>query len=312
MSRPVALAATALSAAVLALASPGASPASAQSVASGEAAAPVNPAAPALSPTLAKLRQIETFTPALGARLTARNVARLSARDLVVVDGEEATAAQVKRLQRRGAIVLGYLSVGTVESWRSWFSQLKPHRLAPLGDWEGERYTDLSAPAARDALADTIAPELLAKGFDGLFLDSLDVVEEYPAQAAGALDVVTRLSKRVRDGGGVLMAQNADTVIDAFVPFLDAWNREDPTGTYDFGAKRYLPTDVPGRRLARATVKRLISSGLVVTTTDYYRSPTEHDAKRAVRISCKAGSVPFVGEITLAKVPAKPQRCPAA
>lgn len=309
MSRPVALTAAALSAAALALASPGASPASAQSVAPAETAAP---AAPVLSPTLAKLRQIETFTPALGARLTARNVARLSTRDLVVVDGEDASAAQVKRLKRRGAIVLGYLSVGTVESWRSWFSQLKPHRLAPLGDWEGERYTDLSAPAARDALADTIAPDLLAKGFDGLFLDSLDVVEEYPAQAAGALDVVTRLSKRVRDGGGVLMAQNADTVIDPFVPFLDAWNREDPTGTYDFGAKRYLPTDVPGRRLARATVRRLISSGLVVTTTDYYRSPTEHDAKRAVRISCKAGSVPFVGEITLSKVPAKPQRCPAA
>ena len=262
-----------------------------------------------LSLTQQQLRVAETFVPALGVELTKTNISRLSRRDLVVVDGELTTASQVKRLQANGAIVLAYLSVGSVESWRTWFPLLKDYRLDEIGDWEGERYTDVSNAAARDALADTIAPKLLAKGFNGLFLDWVSMVEDHPTQQAGMLDLVTRLSTHVHAAGGILMAQNGDGVIDPYVPLLDAWNREDPTGTYDFGKKQYVHTDEAGRRLARVTIKRLRSAGLVVTTTDYYGSSTSPDAKRAVRIACKAGALPFVGDIALAKVPKKAARC---
>lgn len=265
--------------------------------------------APTRSPAQQQLHEAKTFIPALGAPLTAKNVARLARRDVVVIDGELTTSGEVKRLKARGALVLAYLSVGSVESWRTWFPQLKDYRLDEIGDWDGERYTDVSDPGARDALADKIAPQLLAKGFDGLFLDWVSMVEDHPAQQAGMLDLVTRLSTRVRAGGGVLMAQNGDTVIDPFLPLLDGWNREDPTGTYDFGKKRYVATDEAGRRLARTTIKRLIARGLVVTATDYFASPTSADAKRAVRIACQAGALPFVGDITLENVPKTAPRC---
>lgn len=273
-------------------------------------AASLVPAAGSAAPTTKqRLLAAKTFVPALGAPLTATNVRRLAARDLVVVDGDETTSGQVQRLRAKGAVVLAYLSVGSVESWRTWFPKLEDYRLEELGDWDGERYTDVSKPEARDALADEIAPAILAKGFDGLFLDNIDMVEDHAAQQPGMVDLVQRLSTRVRAEGHVLMAQNADVSIDPFAPLLDAWNREDPTGTYDFERKRYQPTDEAGRRLARATIKKLRAAGLLVTTTDYFGSPTSAQAKRAIRIACKAGAVPFVGEITLAKVPAKPARC---
>lgn len=264
---------------------------------------------PQRSPAQQQLQQTKTFIPALGVNLTDRTIARLAKRDLVVVDGELASKRQVGRLRQRGALVLAYLSVGSIESWRSWFPQLRPYRLEELGGWDGEHYADVSKPQVRDILADQIAPKLLAKGFDGLFLDWVDMIEDHAAQQPGMVDLVTRLSARVRGGGGVLMAQNGDTVIDPFVPLLDAWNREDPTGTYDFAKKRYIPTDTAGRRLARTTIKRLKAAGLVVTTTDYFGSPTSPQAKRAVRISCQAGAVPFIGDIALSRVPKQTARC---
>lgn len=273
-------------------------------------AASCAPAAASAAPTTKqRLQAAKTFAPALGVKLTATNVKRLAARDLVVVDGDDVTSGQVQRLRAKGAVVLAYLSVGSVESWRSWFPKLENYRLEELGDWDGERYTDVSKSEARDALADEIAPAILAKGFDGLFLDNVDMVEDHPAQQPGMVDLVGRISTRVRAEGHVLMAQNGDVSIDPFVPLLDAWNREDPTGTYDFARKRYQPTDEAGRRLARATIKKLRAAGLLVTTTDYFGSPTSAPAKRAIRIACKAGAVPFVGEITLAKIPAKAARC---
>lgn len=265
-------------------------------------------AAPAPAPE--RLRAARSFSFALGARLTAQNVARLSHRDLVVVDGEEATAGQVRRLRARGAVVLGYLSVGSVESWRSWFPELRDHRLEPLGDWDGERYADTSSPALRDALADRIAPSLLAKGFDGLFLDNVDMVEDHAPQAEGMYELVTRLSTRVRGAGGVLMAQNGDGIIARYLPLLDAWNREDPTGTYDFVHDRYVLTDRAGRQLARATLRAVKAAGLVTTTTDYFASPAAAGAPRAVRIACSVGAIPTVADIALRQVPKRPTRCP--
>ena len=103
---------------------------------------------------------------------------RLGDYDLVVVDGEEASAAEVVGASRRRApIVLAYLSVGTIEKWRGWYDDLKRYRLAAWQDWKDEWFADVSKAGLRDALADEIAPEILDKGFDGLFLDNVDMIE---------------------------------------------------------------------------------------------------------------------------------------
>ncbi len=265
----------------------------------------------ATSPASAKLQAARTFAFGLGVKLTSANVARLGRRDLVVVDGEDASPAVVARLHARGALVLGYLSVGSVESWRSWFPLLKPYRLEPLGDWPGERYTDVSQSGARDVLADQLTPQLLSKGFDGLFLDLIDMTEDHPAQMDGMIDVVQRISARVHAGGGVLMAQNGDSVIDRFTASLDAWNREDTTGTYDFDRERYVRASPSAHRSAVATLRRLRAAGLVVTSTDYFASPRAPGAARAVRIACAAGALPMIGDINLRRISAQPQRCPS-
>ncbi len=126
-----------------------------------------------------------------------------------------------------------------MESWRSWFPLLKPYRLEPLGDWPGERYTNVSDPQARDVLAIS-SRRSSWQGIRWLFLDLIDMTEDHPAQMDGMIDLVQRISARVHAGGGVLMAQNGDSVIDRFTASLDAWNREDTTGTYDFDRERYV------------------------------------------------------------------------
>jgi uncharacterized protein (TIGR01370 family) len=262
------------------------------------------------TPVRDRFRAARTFSFALGAPRTSKNLARLAQRDLIVVDGEEVTPAQVAALRSRGTVVLGYLSVGSVETWRSWFAELRDYRLEPLGDWDGERYADTAQPALRDALADRIAPQLLAKGLDGLFLDNVDMIEEHAAQADGMVELVTRLSARAHAAGGVLMAQNGDAIIDRFVPALDGWNREDPTGTYDFDRKRYVLTDAEGRRSARATLRRLHAAGLVTTTADYFASPRAYGARQAVRLACQVGAIPSIGDIGLRRVARRPARCP--
>ena len=117
--------------------------------------------------------------------LAAATADRLGPFDLVVVDGQEVTAADVAALHERGTTVLAYLSAGTIESYRPWYAKLKPYRLEPLDDWDEEWYANVSKPGFRQAIATDIAPSILAKGVDGLFLDNVDMIETHSAAAPG-------------------------------------------------------------------------------------------------------------------------------
>ena len=83
---------------------------------------------------------------------------RLGAFDLVVVDGELATADEVAALRAGGTTVLAYLSVGTIEKWRGWYPQLKRFRLGAWADWKDEWFADVSKAKLRRAISAEIAP----------------------------------------------------------------------------------------------------------------------------------------------------------
>jgi hypothetical protein len=176
---------------------------------------------------------------------------RLGEFDAVVIDGEEARAADVTALHDRGATVLGYLSVGTIERWRGWYERVKRFRLAAWQDWRDEWFADVSRARLRRILAGDVAPAMLAKGFDGLFLDNVDMIEarRHRAQRSGMRKLVARLEGLLGETR-LLFAQNGFWGLRRFgiLEHLDGWNREDVTWTYDFDRRRY----VPARRARRA------------------------------------------------------------
>jgi len=242
---------------------------------------------------------VRSFALALGVDSPPPNLARY---DLVVVDGVGTTAAQVAGLRRRGVRVLGYLSVGTIERGRPWTSAATPFRLGHWGDWN-EWYADVSRVGFRRVITRRALPRLMAKRFDGVFLDNVDMIETHPRQAIGMRVLVREIAASVHRRGGVVFVQNGDSVIDGFVPFIDGWNREDVTTRYDFERRAYLPARPADTRRAVATIRRLARRGLVVTTTDYTRSAGATTARRARAVSCAAGAVPFVSDIGLTRVP---------
>ncbi len=153
-------------------------------VATGSAVAPPSTAGTA-PPRDKRLASVRSFALAIGSgSLRGDLTRRYRGYDLVVLDGSEATAGQVAALRAHGRLVLGYLDVGTIERARPWSHAALAYRLGLWADW-GEYYADVSRPALRRLMADQVAPTILAKGFDGLFLDNVDMVEGHPSQGVG-------------------------------------------------------------------------------------------------------------------------------
>jgi endo-alpha-1,4-polygalactosaminidase (GH114 family) len=250
-----------------------------------------------------RLARVSSWALAIGSGdLDGDYAARYAPFDLVVVDGEGVTARQVGALHARGKIVLGYLSVGTIEKGRFWFARAKRYRLELWDDW-GEWYADVSKRGYRKLIARTVAPRLRAKRLDGLFLDNVDMVDTHPRQRAGMVALVKTLAR----DNGLLFAQNGDDFMPHVARWLDGWNREGVTSTYDFDSRNYVRVPAAERRDAQATLRAMAKRGLLVTATDNVAAGG--DPQPAIDNACAAGALPYVADIELQRVPAEPLRC---
>jgi uncharacterized protein (TIGR01370 family) len=256
-----------------------------------------------------RLADVRTFALALGDHAQRPDrLDELARYDLVVVDGELAAPSLIAGLQDQGTLVLGYLSVGTIERGRSWTPEAKPYRLDLWDDW-GEWFADTSQPAFRSLIVDEVAPAILDRGFDGLFLDNVDMISDHTRQRAGMSTLVHALAGLTHERGVMLFAQNGEEVIDPMLDALDGWNREDVTGTYDFDSKRYLVQPPREVRAAQRALRRIGELGVFVTTTDYFAHGDDAGATRATGNACDAGAVSYVSNIGLNRIPEEPPRC---
>jgi uncharacterized protein (TIGR01370 family) len=240
---------------------------------------------------------------------------RLGDFDLVVVDGQEAKPAQLDALRARGVTTLAYLSVGTIEKWRPWYRKLKRFRLNAWQDWRDEWFADVSKPKLRRFWTRRVAPKTLAKGFDGLFLDNVDMVDtrNHRHQRKGMRKLVRKLAGLSHDRGALLFAQNGHGILDRLrlVSLLDGWNREDATRTFDFDRRRYVRQRQVEIARAQDELADFASRGLIVAATDYTKAGDEEAEAEAIANACEAGALPYVSDIglTAKRLPDPPLTC---
>jgi hypothetical protein len=257
-----------------------------------------------------RLTAARSFAFAIGDGALEGNLSRRYRRfDLVVLDGESASAGKVAAIRRAsGGLVLAYLDVGTIESYRGWYNAAKPYRLDYWGDW-GEWYANVNAAGFRSLMLGRVAPAMLAKGFDGLFLDNTDMTETHAAQKPGMRALVNGLSRLVRSRGKLLMAQNGAGVNWPLRRFYDGVNFEDVSFSYDFDRHAYFRRGAGAVARAQRIIRRYRSAGLKVTATDYVAARKPSQARIAVRNACSAGALPYVSDIYLKRIPARPFLC---
>jgi cysteinyl-tRNA synthetase, unknown class len=222
--------------------------------------------------------------------------------DLVVVDGiadrsgfRVAREDDVARWHTEDALVFAYLSIGTAEDWRHYAPRVREGwTLGPVDGWPGERYVDAREPGWRELMVHE-AQTLSRLGFDGLYLDNLDVAEDFPATRQGVVETIAAIGAAQPEL--LLVGQNGlhlveDLAIDA-VAHEDVWWQHD--GDY-VATRRTTTTYLVGRLTA------LRRSGLPVFTLDY--TPPGHPAAaEIIEASRRLGFSPAVTTIALDRPP---------
>lgn len=195
--------------------------------------------------------------------------------DLVVVDGgrnldntTDYEASDIAYLKSRGSIVLTYLSVGAAERWRWYWPLVEDSwKIMPVEHWPGEWYIDCREPGWQQLIVYEVVPELLEKGFDGLYLDNLDVAETFKGTAEGVIQLVRMIRETHPDT--ILIGQNGLYVMEGICMYLDGVSKEDVSSTYDWRTHRYMrvPVEESNRILEELDYWR--GKGLTIFTLDY-------------------------------------------
>jgi cysteinyl-tRNA synthetase len=253
---------------------------------------------------LAALRRVRSWAPVIGADA----LPALEAPDLIVVDGlpeaggdDSGARARLAAARATGALVIAYLSVGTVEDWRAYASEVAPEwTLGPVAGWDGERFVDARTVGWRRIMAREAAG-LQERGFDGIFLDNLDVAEDHPATQDALVELVEAIGRAA--DRSLLIAQNGLATIDRLP--VDGVSREDTWWRWQ--DDRYARSPPRETAAILEALRRQRARGIVVLTLDY-TEPGDPAAEAIVAFSRAEGFVPAVSVLALDRAPHAPAR----
>ena len=115
----------------------------------------------------------------------------------LILDLQNFSKEQVSALHHAGVKkIYSYLDVGSLETYRPYFTRFQKLVRAPYENWEEEYWVDVSNISWQDFLVKELASDLVQKGADGFFLDNTDVYaqEETPQTYEGLVRILEGLA----------------------------------------------------------------------------------------------------------------------
>lgn len=149
-------------------------------------------------------------------------LADLAAFDLLILQPGHYTLAEISHLQQAGCTCLAYLSLGELpepEASPSWLLRHPETGQKLVNPRWRTAYLDCRLPAWQDDVVLRQAPAILARGFAGLFLDTVDVQELFPATRPGVAHLIGRL--RASFPAARLMVNRGFSLLPQIMPALD-------------------------------------------------------------------------------------------
>ncbi len=144
-------------------------------------------------------------------------------------------------------LVAGYLSLGEVDSNQMYFEKINYEKFILHNNpiWPDARLVDIRDAAWHRFILDEMIPSLIQKGFNGLFMDTLDSVLElertFPDRYKGSIESLILLIMKIKQQYPDLrlISNNAFSVLPQIDSLLEYALAESLYTDYDFSSNRY-------------------------------------------------------------------------
>lgn len=227
--------------------------------------------------------------------------------DLLVLEPDHARA--VAPLRGPSSVVLGYISLGEVEQNRPYAADLRKAGVlrAANPNWPDARMIDLRKPEWSALVTGQLVPEILAKGYDGIFLDTLDNAEAmehaHPAALAGMTAAACQLVRQIRAHfpSITIMMNRGYALLPTVAPDVDIVLGEAMASRWDFSAKRYVMTSDEdwNWQAARLRAAKAANPSIRLAVLDYWDPADQATIAALYQRERSAGFCPYVATLAL-------------
>lgn len=225
-------------------------------------------------------------------------------------------ARPIAPLRGPGSRLLGYVSLGEVEHSRRYFAALDRAGAlrAPNPNWPDARHVDLRHPEWTRILIEQAVPAILALGYDGIFMDTLDNAEamerQNPTQNKGMVAAGAALvaALRARFPAISLMLNRGYAALPDAAPHIDYLLGESMASRWSFAQKQYeMLSDSDWQWQAeRLRAARVRNPRLSLTTLDYWDPSDRRTVAALYARERAAGFHPYVATLALDHLVAEP------
>lgn len=223
----------------------------------------------------------------------------------------------LRPIAANGTVLLGYVSLGEVERHRAHFDAVRREGilLDENPNWPGSFYVDVRDPRWRARVVDELVPAILARGFHGIFLDTLDNPphlqrtdpRRFAGMTAAAADLVKAI--RARHPGIPVMLNRAYELLPDVARDIDILLGESVVSGWDFEKARPRPVPPEDQRFQRDAMRaaRALNPDLRLLTLDY-ADPADRAAVARIYARQRAdGFEPYVATIALDRLVQEPR-----
>lgn len=220
--------------------------------------------------------------------------------DLVVLESGHLPAPAKKNGK---PIALGYVSLGEVGMDGRYWDVLKNEAfLLDKSEAWNSKLVDIRAPGWRAFVLERLVPDVLARGYDGVFLDTLDsslyLEEQKPDDFSGMRQAALELMAAIREKFPdiPICVNRAAPLWQELAPKIQFVLAECLYGDYDFKNKRFVLASKADRAqlLSFAAQARRANPELVLLSLDYIAPKDNMGIKAAKAFSRKHGFIPYV------------------
>ena len=235
--------------------------------------------------------------------------------ELLVFDSEH--HPPIPPLADAGKTILGYISLGEVESYRSYFGTVHAEGilLDENPNWPGSYFVDLRDALWRDRVLNQLIPKILNRGFHGLFLDTLDnpayLESTDPVKFRGMSQSAAKLVTEIRSHfpSILIMMNRAYEILPEVAGHIDMELAESCFSDFDFSSKQYrrVPQQEYQRQVQLLHGIRTQHPGLEIFTLDYWDPSDDEGIRTIYREQESNGFNPYVATVELDRIVPRPE-----
>lgn len=235
---------------------------------------------------------------------------------LLVLDSDQ--HPPIEPLAERGKMLLGYISLGEVENYRSYYGDVKSEEI--LFDenphWKGSYFVDVRSPLWTKRVIEELVPDILRQGFDGLFLDTLDnpphLERVDPEKYRGMTEAAAVLIRTLRRNypSIPIMMNRGYELIPHVGNQIDFILGESVYADYDFDKKVYrrVPTALYEEQVRILKAAKTRFPRLRIFTLDYWDPKDRREIADIYRVQRENGFEPYVSTVALDTIVLEPRR----